>query len=109
MTSSLGRNYARAIFEPRREAGSLDAIESDLRAARDVLYTDIEARAFLANRLIGAAYEEASCHDARRNGGRKCSLFLLSLLVQRATDASSRGDHGGIRASLRVWHAGCGR
>jgi len=83
MTSSLGRNYARAIFELATETGSLDLIESDLRAARDVLFADLDARAFLANRLIARPTKKRLVTALQGKVDERV-LFLLFLLVQRS-------------------------
>ena len=52
MTTHLGRNYARALFDLAVETSSMDAVAEDLRAARDALWSNREARDFLTNRLI---------------------------------------------------------
>jgi F-type H+-transporting ATPase subunit delta len=59
VTSTIGRNYARALFDLAQETGSLDAVEQDLRAARAVLHDDRGAREFLGNRLIGRSTKKA--------------------------------------------------
>jgi F-type H+-transporting ATPase subunit delta len=59
MTSTIGRNYARALFDLAQETGSLDAVEEDLRAARAALYDDRNAREFLGNRLIARTTKKA--------------------------------------------------
>jgi F-type H+-transporting ATPase subunit delta len=82
MTSILGRNYARALFDLATETGSLDAVEADLRATRDVLFTDRAARAFLANRLIARPTKKrlVTPFEGKIDGRL---LILLFLLVNR--------------------------
>ena len=82
MTSSLGRNYARAIFELATETRSLDAIESDLRATRDALFTDLDARAFLANRLIARPTKKRLVAPFQGKVDERV-IILLFLLVNR--------------------------
>ncbi len=52
MTTHIGRNYARALFDLASETSSIDAVAEDLRAARDALWSNREVRDFLSNRLI---------------------------------------------------------
>jgi F-type H+-transporting ATPase subunit delta len=82
MTSSLGRNYARALFDLAAETGSVDAVEADLRAARDALFADADTRAFLANRLIARSTKKRLLEGFRGKIDERV-LILLTLLVQR--------------------------
>ena len=83
MTSALARNYARAVFDLARETSSLEAVEADLRAARDVLYGDAEARDFLANRLIGRGTKISLVRGALEGKVDQRVLVMLLLLVNR--------------------------
>jgi F-type H+-transporting ATPase subunit delta len=83
MTNAIGRNYARAIFELSIEDGSLDAVEADLRAARDALYADAAAREFLGNRLIGRLTKRKLVAAAFDGKVDPRVLHLLYLLVAR--------------------------
>jgi F-type H+-transporting ATPase subunit delta len=82
MTTTLGRNYARALFELARETSSLETAEQDLHAVTQVLFADPETRAFLGNRLVSRSAKK------RLFGGFEgtCDprvLTLLLLLVDR--------------------------
>ncbi len=83
MTSTVGRSYARALFELAAESGPVEGVQEDLRAARDALYSDATVREFLGNRLIGRTTKK----DVIRSGlegkvdGRV--LTLLFLLADR--------------------------
>jgi F-type H+-transporting ATPase subunit delta len=83
MTSTLGRNYARALFELARETGTLDAVEDDLHGVRDALHTEREARNFLANRLIGRATKKSLIRESFEGKVDPQVLTLLFLLVDR--------------------------
>jgi len=82
MTSILARNYARALFDLAVESGSLDAMEADLRATRDGLFTDAAARAFLGNRLIARPTKKRLV-DVFQGQVDGRVLILLYLLVNR--------------------------
>ena len=83
MTSIIGRNYARALFELAAEDHSESAMEADLRAAGQALFDDREARAFLANRLIGRAAKKKLVRDAFQGTVDERLLVLVFLLVDR--------------------------
>ena len=82
MTTTLGRNYARALFDLARETSSLDAVEQDLHSVCQALHADLEVRAFLANRLIGRAAKKSLFRDFKGNTDERV-LTLLLLLVDR--------------------------
>lgn len=79
MTSTIGRNYARALFDLARETGSLDAVEQDLRAARATLYDDRSVREFLGNRLIGRPTKKAVIRAGFE--GKLDPLVLTTLFI----------------------------
>lgn len=83
MTSTLGRNYARAIFDLAKETSSLDEVQSDLRAARDALHADVTVRDFLGNRLIGRTAKKALMRTGFEGKVDERVLTLLFLLVDR--------------------------
>lgn len=88
MTSSIGRNYARALFDlaaetSAQDTGSRDALEADLRAARDALFNDREARGFLSNRLISRATKKNLVRAGLEGNVDGRLLTLLFLLVDR--------------------------
>ena len=83
MTSTVGRNYARALFELAREASVLDGVEADIRAARDTLYTDRAVRDFLGNRLIGRTAKKAVIRAGLEGKVHQDVLSLLFLLADR--------------------------
>src|SRR6185295_5164526 len=83
MTSTVGRNYARALFELAREASALDAVEADIRAARDALYADRAVRDFLGNRLIGRTARKAVIRAGLEGKVHESVLSLLFLLADR--------------------------
>ncbi len=83
MTSIIGRNYARALFELASETSSLDAVEADLRAARDALFADPQIRAFLSNRLIGRATKKKLIRGGFEGKADERVLHLLFLMVGR--------------------------
>ena len=82
MTSSLARNYSRALFELATETGSLDAVEGDLQAARNGLYADPDTRGFLANRLIARPTKNRLVSVFQGKVDQRV-LILLFLLVKR--------------------------
>jgi F-type H+-transporting ATPase subunit delta len=84
MTSAIARNYARALFELAMEAATLEAVETDVRAVRDVLYSDREARDFLASRLIARPTKKDLVRDALEGKVDDHVLTMLYLLVNRA-------------------------
>jgi ATP synthase, F1 delta subunit len=91
MTTHIGRNYARALFDlaaetpplPRdtaAETAPSDAVAEDLRAARDALWSNREVRAFLSNRLISRVTKKnlvRSGFEGRVDGRLVTFLFLL--------------------------------
>jgi F-type H+-transporting ATPase subunit delta len=83
MTSTVGRNYARALFELGREASVLDEVEADIRAARDTLYADRAVRDFLGNRLIGRTTKKAVIRAGLEGKVDERVLSLLCLLADR--------------------------
>jgi F-type H+-transporting ATPase subunit delta len=83
MTSIIGRNYSRALFELASETSSLDAVEADLRATRDALFADREIRAFLTNRLIGRPTKKRLIRGAFEGKVDTRVLHLLLLMVDR--------------------------
>ncbi len=83
MTGSIARNYARALFELAAETSAVDPVETDLRAARDALYTDREARAFLANRLIGRPAKKRLVRRAFEGTVDQRVLDLILLMIDR--------------------------
>ncbi len=87
MTSSIGRNYARALFELALETGAADAVGADLRAARDALYGDREVRAFLSNRLISRATKKKLVRAGFEGKVDPRLIVFLSLLVDRGRTA----------------------
>jgi len=83
MTSVIGRNYARALFELAAADQSEGIVETGLRAAREALFDDRETRAFLANRLIGRAAKKKLVREAFQGNVDGRLLVLLFLLVDR--------------------------
>ena len=86
MTSTLGRNYARAIFELARETSSMDGVEQDLRDVCRVLYDDPETREFLASRMIGRTTKKRLFGGFYQKVDQRV-LTLLELLVDRGRTA----------------------
>jgi F-type H+-transporting ATPase subunit delta len=82
MTTTLGRNYARALFELSRETSSLDAVEQDLRDVCRALFADLEVRAFLGNRLISRSAKKSLFRDFEGKADPRVFTLLL-LLVDR--------------------------
>jgi F-type H+-transporting ATPase subunit delta len=82
MTTTLGRNYARALFELARETSSLDDVEQDLRGVCQALHADPEVRAFLGNRLISRTARKSLFHGFEGKIDQRV-LTLLLLLVDR--------------------------
>jgi F-type H+-transporting ATPase subunit delta len=83
VTSSIGRNYARALFDLASETSVRDAVEEDLRAARDALFKDREARGFLSNRLISRVTKKNLVRAGLEGTVDGHLLTLLLLLVDR--------------------------
>jgi F-type H+-transporting ATPase subunit delta len=83
MTSTVGRNYARALFELARETSTLDGVEGDIRASRDTLYADRAVRDFLGNRLIGRTTKKAVIRAGLEGKVDERVLSLLFLLADR--------------------------
>ena len=83
MTGIVGRNYARALFELAAETASTDAVEADMRAARDALFTDREVRDFLGNRLISRTTKKKLVRAGFEGKVDPRLLVLLSLMVDR--------------------------
>jgi F-type H+-transporting ATPase subunit delta len=87
MTGIVGRNYARALFELAVETSSLEAIEADVNAARDALYTDRSVRDFLGNRLIGRPTKRNLVTRAFEGVVDPRVLIMLFILVDRGRTA----------------------
>jgi F-type H+-transporting ATPase subunit delta len=83
MTSSISRNYARAIFELASAAGTRDAVELDLQAAREALHDNREVRIFLGSRLAGRTAKKALIDAGFSGRVDPQALTLLHLLVDR--------------------------
>ena len=83
MTSGVARNYARALFELAVEDSTIQAVEADLRAARDALYEDKEARDFLASRVVGRAPKRTLVRSAFEGRVDPRVLTLLLLVAER--------------------------
>jgi F-type H+-transporting ATPase subunit delta len=83
MTSILGRNYARALFDLARESGSLDAVEEGLRAARAVLWEDRPVRDYMGNRLIGRAAKKTAITAGLEGQVDPTVLTLLFIMTDR--------------------------
>jgi len=83
LTSGVARNYARAIFELASEDSTIPAVEADLRAARDALYEDREARDFLASRIVGRAPKRRLILSAFEGKVDPRVLTLLLLVAER--------------------------
>lgn len=87
MTGIVGRNYARALFELAQETASTDAVEADMRAARDALFTDREVRGFLSNRLISRVTKKKLVRAGFQDTVDARVLDLLFLMVDRGRTA----------------------
>lgn len=83
MTSGLSRNYARALFELATETSSIREVEADLRAARDALYEDREARDFLASRVVGRSTKRRALISAFEGKVDPRVLTMLLLVAER--------------------------
>ncbi len=83
MTSGLSRNYARALFELAAETSSIREVEADLRAARDALYEDREARDFLASRVVGRSTKRRLVISAFEGKVDPRVLTMLLLVAER--------------------------
>jgi F-type H+-transporting ATPase subunit delta len=83
MTSHIGRNYARAIFDLSTAAGTRDAVELDLQAAREALFDNREVRAFLGSRLAGRTAKKHLVDAGFAGQIDPQCLTLLRLLVDR--------------------------
>jgi len=83
MTSGVARNYARALFELAAEDGTITALEADLRAARDALFEDKEARDFLASRVVGRAPKRRLVLSAFEGRMDPRVLTLLLMVAER--------------------------
>lgn len=80
MTSSVGRNYAQALFDLASETSSRDAVEEELRAACDALFGDRTVRDFLSNRLISRTTKKnlvRAGFEGKVDGRLVTFLFLL--------------------------------
>jgi F-type H+-transporting ATPase subunit delta len=83
VTSGVARNYARALFDLAQEDSTIPAMEADLRAARDALYEDTEARDFLASRVVGRAPKRRLVLSAFEGKVDPRVLTLLLLVAER--------------------------
>jgi F-type H+-transporting ATPase subunit delta len=87
VTSSIGRNYARALFELASETSTRESVEEDVRSARDCLFADREVRAFLSNRLISRVTKKSIVRSGLEGKVDGRLLILLFLLVNRGRTA----------------------
>lgn len=87
MTSSVGRNYAQALFDLASETSSRDAVEEELRAARDALFGDRTVRDFLSNRLISRTTKKNLVRAGFEGKVDGRLLILLFLLIDRGRTA----------------------
>ena len=83
MTSAVARNYARALFQLAAEDSTTQAVERDLRAARDALYENAEARDFLASRVVGRLTKRRLVLSAFESKVDPRVLTLLLLVAER--------------------------
>jgi len=83
VTSGVARNYARALFELAAEDSTIQAVEADLRAARDALFEDKEARDFLASKVVGRAPKRRLILSAFEGRVDPRVLTLLLLVAER--------------------------
>jgi F-type H+-transporting ATPase subunit delta len=83
VTSSVGRNYARAIFEIASAEGTRDAVELELQAAREALFDNRDVRAFLGSRLAGRTAKKALIDAGFSGHVGPRTLTLLHLLADR--------------------------
>ncbi|HVP19402.1 MAG TPA: ATP synthase F1 subunit delta [Spirochaetia bacterium] len=83
MTSGVARNYARALFQLAAEDSTIPAVEADLRAARDALFEDREARDFLASRVVGRSPKRRLVLTAFQGTVDPRVLTLLLLVAER--------------------------
>jgi F-type H+-transporting ATPase subunit delta len=83
MTTYVGRNYARALFDLAAETSSTASLERDLRAARDALWSDREVRAFLSNRLISRATKKNLVRAGLQGNVDELLVTFLFLVVDR--------------------------
>ncbi|MGA2615588.1 MAG: ATP synthase F1 subunit delta [Spirochaetia bacterium] len=83
MTSGVARNYARALFELAAEDSTIQEVEADLRAARDALFEDKEARDFLASRVVGRAPKRRLVLSAFEGKVDPRVLTLLLMVAER--------------------------
>jgi len=83
MTSHVSRNYARALFDLAAETSSMDAMAEDLRAARDALWGNREARDFLSNRLISRVTKKNIVRAGLQGAVDERLVTFLFLMVDR--------------------------
>jgi len=83
VTSGVARNYARAIFELAVEDSTIQAVEADLRAAREALFEDKEARDFLASRVVGRSTKRRLVLSAFEGKVDPRVLTLLIMVAER--------------------------
>ncbi len=83
MTTLVGRNYARALFDLAAAGGETDTVEQGLRATRVALFDEPGARAFLSNRLIGRVVKKRVIRAAFEGAVDERVLILLFLLADR--------------------------
>ena len=87
MTSSVSRNYAKALFDLAAETSSTDDIERELRAAREALWDNAEARKFFSNRLISRITKKKLVRAAFEGKVDERLLTFLFLLLDRGRAA----------------------
>ena len=83
MTSGIGRNYARALFDLAVETGRPSCRGGGPRHGARPLYTDKDVRAFLGNKLIGRTTKKNIFHPAFEGKVDSRLMVLLSLLANR--------------------------
>ena len=83
MTSGVARNYARALFQLAAEDSTIQAVEADLRVARDALYEDGTTRDFLASRVVGRSTKRKLILSAFQGAVDSRVLTLLLLVAER--------------------------
>ena len=87
MTTSVSRNYAKALFDLAAETSSADEVEQELRAAREALWNDAEVRKFLSNRLISRVTKKNLVRGAFEGKVDERLLTFLFLLMDRGRAA----------------------
>jgi F-type H+-transporting ATPase subunit delta len=83
VTSSIGRNYSRALFDLASESSSQDKVEEDLRAVRDAIFSDREVLSFFTNRLISRVTKKSLIRSICEGKVDSRLIILILLLVDR--------------------------